>query len=203
MRRPMTLVLIAACLGAAPPADPPSGATALAANVAAVVKAFDQLKAPLAVDAAELKAALAQPDPTRLHELLEPHVLLSVWVNPESRVKVARGSARAALRQDQAVPMLIKVENDAGVTAALRPFSPQSDPKAKDRFFELAMHTDKPLTATLSGRSVEYAVLLVTCTQAGRREATLAFDVGQGTQDLGFRGEVAVLFTVQARDAGK
>ena len=29
---------------------------------------------------------------------------------------------------------------------------------------------------------------------AGKREAKLAFDVGQGTQDLGFRNEVAILF---------
>jgi hypothetical protein len=32
---------------------------------------------------------------------------------------------------------------------------------------------------------------------SGRREATLGFDVGQGTQDLGFRGEVPVLFDIQ------
>jgi hypothetical protein len=33
--------------------------------------------------------------------------------------------------------------------------------------------------------------------EAGKREATLKFDVGQGTQDLGFRAEVPVLFTVR------
>ena len=30
---------------------------------------------------------------------------------------------------------------------------------------------------------------------AGKREAKLSFDVGQGTQDLGFRSEVDILFT--------
>jgi hypothetical protein len=33
--------------------------------------------------------------------------------------------------------------------------------------------------------------------EAGKREATLKFDAGQGTQDLGFRAEVPVLFTVR------
>ena len=165
-------------------------------NVAAVLKAQDQLKAPLTIDAKELKSALAKPDPTRLQELLDPHVLLTVSINPESRVKVARGEMAAELRQGRAVPVLIKVVNEAGVTAVLRPTSPQADPNAKDRFLELKMHTEKPLATTLSGRPVEYAILLLTCRDAGRREATIGFDVGQGTQDLGFRGEVPVLFTV-------
>jgi hypothetical protein len=30
--------------------------------------------------------------------------------------------------------------------------------------------------------------------ERGWREATVAFDVGQGTQDLGFRSEVPILF---------
>src|SRR5437764_12744310 len=59
------------------------------------------------------------------------------------------------------------------------------------------MVTGPPLTRNLSGLKVEYAVLLVYSTEAGKREATLGFDVGQGTQDLGFRGEAPVLFDVR------
>ena len=44
---------------------------------------------------------------------------------------------------------------------------------------------------------MEYVLLLITSSEAGHREATLAFDVGQGTQDLGFRGEAPVLFDVR------
>ena len=91
--------------------------------------------------------------------------------------------------------------NDAGVTAILRPTSPQADAKAKDGFLEVKMHVEKPLAATLSGRPIEYAILLLTSREAGRREATIGFDVGQGTQDLGFRGEVPVLFTVRPVEA--
>jgi hypothetical protein len=44
---------------------------------------------------------------------------------------------------------------------------------------------------------IEYAIALITSSEAGKREVTLAFDVGQGTQDLGFRAEVPVLFDIQ------
>ncbi len=180
------------------PAGPPTDDQDLARNVAAVAETFDRLRAPLTVDAGQLKAAIGKADGARLEQLLDPLALLTVTINPESRVKVVRGEAPAELRQGTAVPVLVKVVNDAGVTAALRPSSPQGDPAAKDRLLDLAMVADKPLSAALSGRPVEYAVLLVTCREGGRREATLGFDVGQGTQDLGFRGEVAVLFSVRA-----
>jgi hypothetical protein len=163
-----------------------------------VVETFDRLRAPLAVNAGQLNDAMAKADAARLEQLLDPLALLTVTINPESRVKVARGEAPAELRQGMSVPVLVKVVNDAGVTATLRPSSPQSDPAAKDWLVDLAMVTNKPLAAALSGQPVEYAVLIVSCREAGRREATIGFDVGQGTQDLGFRGEVAVLFSVRA-----
>ena len=53
------------------------------------------------------------------------------------------------------------------------------------------------MTANLSGLKVEYAIALIYSGDAGKREATLGFDVGQGTQDLGFRAEVPVLFTIR------
>src|SRR5262249_55607470 len=53
------------------------------------------------------------------------------------------------------------------------------------------------LAANLSGLKAEYAILLIYSAEAGKREATLAFDVGTGTQDLGFRAEVPVLFDVR------
>ncbi len=53
------------------------------------------------------------------------------------------------------------------------------------------------MTEKLSGLKVEYAIALISSSQAGKREATIMFDVGQGTQDLGFRAEAAVLFDVK------
>ena len=54
-----------------------------------------------------------------------------------------------------------------------------------------------PLGKTLSGRRLEYLVLELQAGEAGKREATLKFDAGQGTQDLGFRAEVPILFRVR------
>src|SRR5262249_46322963 len=53
-----------------------------------------------------------------------------------------------------------------------------------------------PTAGRRGGRGVEPALAFPCGGGAGRREATIGFDVGQGTQDLGFRGEVPVLFEI-------
>ncbi|HEU5056212.1 MAG TPA: CehA/McbA family metallohydrolase [Kofleriaceae bacterium] len=75
------------------------------------------------------------------------------------------------------------------------------------RWLALELHDRAPLAgAALSGLEVEYRVLHLYCADrdlAGgprrrgpfRREATLEFDVGAGTQDLAHRAGVPVLFT--------
>lgn len=65
-----------------------------------------------------------------------------------------------------------------------------------DRFLAVEMFQSPPMTRELSGLKVEYAIALVYCHEAGKREATIQFDVGAGTQDIGFRGEVPILFEV-------
>ena len=72
-----------------------------------------------------------------------------------------------------------------------------------DRFLQVEMIAAPPMTAELSGLRVEYAIALIYSSEAGRREATIAFDVGEGTQDLGFRAEVPVLFEVRPAVAVK
>jgi hypothetical protein len=52
------------------------------------------------------------------------------------------------------------------------------------------------MSAHLCGMEVEYVIVLILSSEPGKREATLAFDVGQGHQDLGFRGETPVLFVI-------
>ena len=80
--------------------------------------------------------------------------------------------------------------------SSLRPGAPR-DP-APGRWLEATLITPAPLPKTLSGERVEYVVLRLTAREAGKREATLKFDAGQGTQDLGFRAEVPILFTVRS-----
>ena len=66
-----------------------------------------------------------------------------------------------------------------------------------DRFLQVEMFSAPPMTRNLSGLKVEYALALIYSSEAGQREAIIGFDAGQGTQDLGFRGELPVLFTVR------
>ncbi len=181
----------------------------LAANVTRLLQALDLTGAPLPKEQTEaLQAAAKERDATKLQQLLDPHVLLAVTINPESRVKAARGPAPATLQQGGYTPVIIKVLNDSTVTKALRLSSPQAGPifsgggagnvkPDKDRFLDVEMFTKQPMTANLSGLKAEYALALIHSSEAGKREATLGFDVGQGTQDQGFRGEVAILFTVR------
>jgi hypothetical protein len=194
----------------------------LKANVLRVAEALEFLGAPLPRGTVE--AIERAGDAAAVQKVLDPEVLLVVGVNPESRVKVSRGPAGAVLQQAGYTPVLVKVLNDSTVTRPLRISSPQSGPvyagvallsltrqnqlALKDdgdrdrdaranRFLQVEMHTSPPMTAELSGLKVEYAIALIHSSEAGRREATIAFDVGQGTQDLGFRGAVPVLFDVR------
>jgi hypothetical protein len=195
----------------------------LGANVERVVKALESLGAPLPGETARaLAQAVAARDDSALQRLLDAHVLLAVTINPEERVKVGRGPSTAVLQQAGYTPVLVKVVNEAGTTKRLRITSPQSGPitagaadlsmerqdqrhlkdgevrgGAPGRFLQVEMVTAQPMTANLSGLRVEYALALVYSSESGKREATIGFDVGQGTQDLGFRGELPVLFDVR------
>ena len=181
----------------------------VAANVGRVLQALEVLGSPLPADTtAALKTAIDNRDAKKIQELLDAYVLIQVTLNPESRVKVARGPATATLQQGGFVPFIIKVINDSTVKKALQITSPQegtffagggakSKEASRDRFLQAEMYTSPPMTANLSGLKLEYAIALIYSHEAGSREATIGFDVGQGTQDLGFRGEVPILFDVR------
>ena len=68
----------------------------LAANISRVIEALEYLGAPLPPELrAELGKAGQARDARRLQELLDARVLVVVHINPEARVKVARGPAAA------------------------------------------------------------------------------------------------------------
>ena len=140
---------------------------------------------------------------------LDRSCLVVVHINPEMRVKVARGAARPVLATGDWRTFLVKVDNEAGTTAALRVTSPHARSAAgappggqTHRWLDLRMHDDPPLSPGLTGLELEYRIVQLYSHDAGRREASLAFDVGQGTQDLGFRNEVPILFECRRLDEG-
>lgn len=144
------------------------------------------------------------PIPESIQSLLDPFCLASVTINPESRVKVAVGPAKPILPSGSWTVFLVRVHNEAGVTAPLRCLSPNAIEGERSNNFQrwarLDMVGEPQLLEGLSGRPLEYRIIKIKTLDEGKREARLTFDVGQGTQDLGFRSNVDILFQC-ARDA--
>ena len=201
----------------------------LAAQVERLTEAFEFLGEPFsAAEKSALQEAARAGDASAgvesIQKLLDQRCLLGVNINPESRVKVAQGPAPSGLVEQGWRIFLVKVHNEAGVTAELQAISPNakssfeggSFSNPSDRYFkrkngssyvrgtdpelwlDLQMFNAQPLKKDLSGLSLEYRIIQLYSRDAGRREAKLMFNVGQGTQDLGFRNEVAILFNSQA-----
>ncbi len=224
MRRATLLVLLFTAVSSARAEDLPVYLDVefqpLSAEVNRVVEALTALGNPLPDSTrAELDAAIKSTDGSgvkKIQAALDPHCLIGVQVNPESRVKATRGPAPAKLMQHGWRVFLVKVRNEAGVTAQLKATSPNALPLYKQstnkaepkvsipayevpqRWADIEMSTEPPLTRGLSGLNVEYRVIQIYSRDAGRREAKIGFDVGQGTQDLGFRGETDILFQCEA-----
>ena len=149
---------------------------------------------------------------SQIQKTLDPLCLAIVTINPESRVKVTAGAIEPILYEKGWRSFLVKVINEAGVTAPLRCSSPQAQSMVRQstsaaapeikitpaesarRWLDIAMPVQEPMVANLSGLQVEYRIVQLYSRDPGPLEATLAFDVGQGTQDLGFRSETPILF---------
>src|SRR5258708_2127940 len=70
----------------------------LAANAQRLMEALRSVGAPLPEETAtSLQAAIKGRDARKIQELFDPQVLVVVTLNPESRVKAARGPAAATL----------------------------------------------------------------------------------------------------------
>src|SRR5205823_4319332 len=104
----------------------------------------------------------------------------------------------------------------AGLTAPLRVTSPQSGPVSvsswageltpeptrtmsdhdiADRWADITFFDKPPVAPTLSGVAIEYRVLEIFCRDRGQRAADVKFDVGQGTEDLGYRSDIPIVFS--------
>lgn len=189
----------------------------LAAQVERVRQALDMLGVPLSKEQLTSLAMAANAKDARegvkqIQAVLDPLCLISVNINPESRVKAATGPVPKKLIQQGWSLFLVKVHNEAGVTSELQCQSPNAQPLYKNssgspepkptvsaadetqRWMDLAMYSNQPLNKNLSGLGLEYRIVQIYSRDVGAREATLSFNVGQGTQDLGFRSDVPILF---------
>lgn len=167
----------------------------LAKNAADVAAALAALGQPLPAET--VKALRAEDD--AIHDALGGHTLLVVSINPEGRVKLARGPADAELIRGDKRFVLVKVINQSGARQQLTVRGSYAG--AAESPFAVTFVTHGAVTPDLTGLPTEYRILSVTASAAGKRELSVTVEAGQGTQELGFRGEAPILFSV--REAGK
>src|SRR6185295_17450226 len=133
--------------------------------------------------------------------ILDRYCLFGVSINPEMRVKVAQGPARPELIEQGWRVFLVKVQNESGSTAKLEATSPNAERlhgspqrEVANRWLDREMYDKPPMRDKLSGLPLEYRILQLYSRDTGKREAKISFHIGQGTQDIGFRNDVDLLF---------
>ena len=174
----------------------------LVAQVTRLIAAAEYLGAPLPPDhqrelEVAFKATNEQSAVMSIQRVLDCHCLVGVEINPEMRVKVAPGPAKPELVEHGWRQFLVKVHNagrhdgrpprDQQPGAAARRRDARRTPKSLARSPDVrqpAAHADAERAR------LEYRIMQLYSRDAGKREAKLTFNVGQGTQDLGFRNEV-------------
>jgi hypothetical protein len=178
----------------------------LAAQARRVADALERLGAPLPkADLDSLAAAAKNKDEARgaeaIQAVLDKRCLAGVHVVPAPKgkggpaLRIERGPAKAELAEQGWRVFLVKVYNPSGLDGVeLRAASPNAlpltkrstsrpDPKVVSvgevgkRFLDLMMFNDQPLVRHLSGLEVEYRVVQLYCRDAGRKEATLSFQL--------------------------
>ena len=192
----------------------------LAQQVRQLQEALNYLGQPLPpATARRINDAMAEADQAaavaEIQAALDPYVLASVDINPESRVKVEQGPAKPELVEAGTRLFLVKVANNGHVTAPLAVESPNSgavyvrsngDPSPRvqltaresaERWADISLFQLQPMGRRLTGLGLEYAILEVYSRDVGQRSAKISFNVGQGTQDIGFRNDITILFTAQ------
>jgi hypothetical protein len=220
------IVGLAASLQAQTPVDThaPVPLQPLAQQVRRLETALAYLGQPLLdADQNEINAAIGDSDEieavNRLERALDKYTLATVEINPESRVKVDQGAAKPDLVEGGTRLFLVKVLNQARVTAPLKVSSPSSGnvyitsngapapplkltaKDAQDKWANVSIYDKPPMAKRLSGLGLEYQILEIQSRDSGQRSAVLQFDVGQTSRDVGFRSEILVLFNAEPAHA--
>ena len=143
------------------------------------------------------ETAMSLPHSSNGEQPLDQSVFLRVIISPESRVRVLEGSLVPGLVQHAWVDAQISIENQAGVTSSIRLESEQFFDdglgESRMRWLQMELVPDTPLT----GAFWEHRKLRIWSRDQGVRAAAISVNVGQGTQDLGFRGELLHTFLVR------
>lgn len=154
--------------------------------------------------------------------LLQPRVLVQLSISPESRVGARRVMPLAPLVQRGWRLFLLRIDNPAAVPGRVGVSSPQALPvhgveppgavaggglgveqiattrgDMAERWLDIELHDAAPLPAALEPVPVDYKLIGLYARDAGRRSASLAFDIGPGTGDLAQRDRTTLHFSIQ------
>jgi hypothetical protein len=67
----------------------------------------------------------------------------------------------------------------------------------RERWAHLSIYDKPPMPRRLSGLAIEYVILEIFSRDTGQRAAEIAFNVGQGSQDIGFRNDISIVFNAR------
>ena len=183
-----------------------------ASQIRRLIEAMNLAGSPLSpedIDALDTATTLEDDAESveNIQRILNAYTLIDIHINAEARVKLAPGECDARLQQQGWRAFLVRVHNEPRVTARLDVTSKNSQPtmdfqregtisasEVEERWMKVEMIDKKPLNTRLSGLPVEYRILTVYSRDAGEREGHVAFDIGHGTQDIGFRNDLHILF---------
>jgi hypothetical protein len=65
---------------------------------------------------------------------------------------------------------------------------------AAERWADISLFNKPPMNKRLLGLGAEYQILEVYSRDRGQRAARISFNVGQGSQDIGFRNDTLIVF---------
>jgi hypothetical protein len=173
----------------------------LAAQARRVAEALLQLGEPLSEADAQALEAAGKKSVVDIQKVLDPRCLAAVYLDAPAdgkgapSMRIVRGPAKAELAEQGWRVFLVKVYNPAGLDdVTLQATSPNAlpltvrsssrpDPKVTSlgqvgrRFLDLMMADGQPLVKHLSGLEVEYRIVQIYCRDAGRKEASLGFQI--------------------------
>lgn len=165
----------------------------MAAQMPVLIRLLERSPESFPASLAPLLTRLAQQKEWRqIESLLDAYTLLTVRINPEARVKLGRGNAKRTLHTGVKRLFLVKVINEAGATAPLRITALHKN-QSIWLTAQLKAISPKGGDALLDGTPIEFCLLELCCRVQGVCEAAFSADIGQGTQDMGFRGETSLL----------
>jgi hypothetical protein len=128
-----------------------------------------------------------------------PNELIAITISPESRVKATCSGEQPRLHEREWREFSVSIDNAAGITSPLTVDSEQlilgEENEDRHRWLRLEIEPKGNLT----GERLETRKIRLWSRDAGYRAAVLQFNAGQGTQDLGFRSDVLVVFRSESK----